>query len=412
MTVPDISFYSLQEENRRLRRLMAEAGIDARLSTIARFESAEAHRQETSLSRNEAALAREQGRAAALRADQAEAQSAEWRDQNAKLLIDTNFMAEVLESSTDCITVLDLDGRLVFMSAGGMRVMEIDRFEDHATCPWLSFWGGPYAADAEAAVHSAKGGQRARFQGVASTAKGTERWWDVVVTPMLDDAGEPKSLLAISRDITQLKEAEEHQLLLMHELHHRVKNMLATVSAITAQSLRVAATTDEGRQAIEARLKALGAAHDLLMREGVAGANLQRLICGAIEPFDRDDSSRFEIDSCEVAVGSMAGLPLAMVINELCTNAVKYGALSNDTGRIHISCKVSEGANRLTLTWRETGGPPVVEPTQKSFGTRLIEQSLSHRLQGETRLAFEPEGVVYELSLPLSVLHADMKNAP
>ncbi len=124
-------------------------------------------------------------------------------------------------------------------------------------------------------------------------------------------------------------------------------------------------------------------------------------IRSVIEPFDSRDMPRFIVQGADVAVGSRAVLPLAMSLNELCTNAVKYGALSNASGRINITSVVDEKAQGFKLTWMEMGGPAVHKPTRRSFGTRLIE-ALAGQLYGDVRLSYQPAGRLYELDIPLA----------
>jgi PAS domain S-box-containing protein len=204
-------------------------------------------------------------------------------------------------------------------------------------------------------------------------------------------------------------EAAEHetaqrlQRLLVAELHHRMKNMLATVVGITSQTLRTAETLEQGRQAISSRLVAMGRAQDLLLRAGEAGAELGDVIGAAIEPFDSREVPRFAVQNTLIEIGAGAIMPLSMSLNELCTNAVKYGALSNETGRVNINCTVDDETQLFTLTWTETGGPTVQEPTRRSFGTRLLG-ALATQLHGDVRVRYEPAGVVYRLDIPLALL--------
>jgi len=204
-------------------------------------------------------------------------------------------------------------------------------------------------------------------------------------------------------------EAAEHeaaqrlQRLLMEELHHRMKNMLATIVGITSQTLRTAETLEQGRHAILSRLVAMGRAQDLLLLASETGAELADVIRTAIEPFDSHEARRFVVQNTLIEIGPGAILPLTMSLNELCTNAVKYGALSNETGRVNITSTVDEKTQLFTLTWTETGGPTVQEPTRRSFGTRLIG-ALATQLHGEVRVRYEPDGVVYQLDIPLTLL--------
>jgi PAS domain S-box-containing protein len=142
------------------------------------------------------------------------------------------FTRRILESSTDCIKVLDADACLRFMSPGGMEVMEVDGFGAIEGCDWCDFWSGPDHEKARDAVQTALSGGNARFRGHTPTMKGRPRWWDVAVTPIPGHDGSIDKLLSVSRDITEAKQAEEHQRLLINELNHRVKNTLATVQSI------------------------------------------------------------------------------------------------------------------------------------------------------------------------------------
>ncbi len=204
-------------------------------------------------------------------------------------------------------------------------------------------------------------------------------------------------------EATEHEAARRLQALLLEELHHRMKNMLATIVGITSQTLRAAETLEEGRQAIASRLVAMGRAQDLLLRASEAGAELADIIDAAIEPFIGPEGGRFVVQNTRIAIGPGAILPLTMSLNELCTNALKYGALSNEAGRINITSTVDERTQLFTLTWTETGGPMVQEPTRRSFGTRLLG-ALASQLHGDVRVRYEPAGVVYQLDIPLALL--------
>jgi two-component sensor histidine kinase len=208
-------------------------------------------------------------------------------------------------------------------------------------------------------------------------------------------------LAKASIDATENEAAKRVQQLLLEELHHRVKNTLATVIAITSRSLRSAETLEQGRVAVESRLIALGRAHDMLLQARSAGAKLTDVIHAAIEPFESRGGQRFIVQDVSVDVGAGAILPLTMSLNELCTNASKYGALSNDTG--HVEIALSVGDTTLRLIWTEKGGPPIRAPSRLSFGSRLISE-LAAQLHGEVQLKYEPAGLVYELEVPASAL--------
>jgi two-component sensor histidine kinase len=204
-------------------------------------------------------------------------------------------------------------------------------------------------------------------------------------------------------DAKEREAADKLQKLILEELHHRIKNTLATVGAIASQSLRHAPSMQDAQHAIEGRLLALGRAHDLLLQVRWTGADLRKIVRGATEPFENADKPRFSIDGPDVEIASGAVIAIAMTLNELCTNTTKFGALSVPDGHVDVSWVVDAAASRLRFTWKEQGGPPVAAPTRQSFGTRLIE-TLGRQLKGEVNLAYVPDGFAYVLDVPLASL--------
>ena len=213
-----------------------------------------------------------------------------------------------------------------------------------------------------------------------------------------------KALLAQAGiDAKEREAADKLQKLILEEMHHRIKNTLATVSAIATQSLRTATSITLARQAIEGRLMALGRAHDLLMQASWANANLADVVRGAIEPYGGRNAGRFSIDGPDIAISSGAVITLAMTFNELSTNTTKFGALSVPGGRVEITWTIDDGTRRLRLAWNEKDGPAVEVPTRRSFGTRMME-SLGQQLNGKVLLDYQPAGFVYTLEVPLASL--------
>jgi PAS domain S-box-containing protein len=232
---------------------------------------------------------------------------------------------------------------------------------------------------------------------------GRVRWLRCEGVPRLDDAGSFLGYTGCNVDITDVKLAQERQALLINELNHRVKNTLATVQSVAMQTLRNAVTTEQAREDFEARLIALSRAHDVLTRENWDGANLREIVRQAIEPYRRQEDDRFVIKGEAVRLPPRMALALAMALQELATNAVKYGALSSDTGRVEVAWAVERtgAAPRLKLRWRESGGPPVAPPSRRGFGSRLIERSLARDLSGGVSLEFAPEGLVCTIDAPV-----------
>src|SRR5258705_4148857 len=204
---------------------------------------------------------------------------------------------------------------------------------------------------------------------------------------LLEQAGiDAKALLAQAGiDAAQRETADKLQKLILEELHHRIKNTLATVSAIASQSLRTATSIEHGQQAIESRLQALGRAHDLLLQARWSSASLAHVVQGATEPYDSQGEGKFSIQGPDLRIASGAVIALATTLNELCTNTTKFGALSVPSGRIEIAWTTDDRNQRLRLTWTEKGGPVVHPPTRQRLGTRLVE-TLGRQLRGDVRL--------------------------
>jgi two-component sensor histidine kinase/CheY-like chemotaxis protein len=224
---------------------------------------------------------------------------------------------------------------------------------------------------------------------------------------LLEQAGiDAEVLLAQAGiDAKQREAADKLQKLILEELHHRIKNTLATVSAIASQSLRTATSIEHGQHAIEGRLVALGRAHDLLLQARWANADLANTIRGATAPYDNEGAGRFSIEGPDIKITSGAVIALAMTLNELCTNTTKFGALSVASGSVDIAWNIDQGMQRLQLIWSERGGPAVRAPSRQSFGTRLMG-TLGHQLKGQVQLAYDPTGFVYTLDVPMSSLVA------
>lgn len=201
--------------------------------------------------------------------------------------------------------------------------------------------------------------------------------------------------------VLERKRTEAHQRLLVNELNHRVKNTLAIVQSIATQTFKGKNTDEAARNAFESRLAALAAAHDLLTAENWEAAPLRQVVeeaglgCGV--PGDR-----ISVTGPDLRLQPKTAVSIAMALHELCTNAVKYGALSTPSGRVDIAWEIVAGEpGRLRLSWKEKGGPPVAAPARRGFGSRLIERGLASELGGSAELHFLPSGVHFALDAPL-----------
>jgi PAS domain S-box-containing protein len=205
------------------------------------------------------------------------------------------------------------------------------------------------------------------------------------------DAGRFVHTRCFTTDITERKKAEETQRLLVGELTHRVKNTLATVQALATQTLH--SISEPERNAFLARLRALGTAHEVLTQNGWNRAPVRSVIDRALQPFASD---RITMRGPDAPLDASRSLMLTMALHELATNAGKYGALSNDSGRVSIEWTVVDaGSERsIQLHWQEQGGPPVRPPAHKSFGSRLIENSFE-----KAHIVYAPDGVACSIEI-------------
>jgi two-component sensor histidine kinase len=209
------------------------------------------------------------------------------------------------------------------------------------------------------------------------------------------------------RMATRIARAEALRELLINELNHRVKNTLTTVQSIAARTLR-GSTHAEAVKTLESRLIALSRTHNVLSETNWESADLDGIAAGALEPYASRKSSRVDISGPSVQLRPRAALTIAMVLHELATNAIKYGALASPSGRVSLTWGVVNGASepRLQLIWREDGGPIVEPPQRKGFGSSLIEAGIAHEFNGTATLSFNPSGVVCTMEFPLKGAHA------
>jgi PAS domain S-box-containing protein len=223
----------------------------------------------------------------------------------------------------------------------------------------------------------------------------------LTVSPVKNAEGEIIGASKIARDITERRRAQEQQALLLGEMKHRVRNTLATVQAIATQTLRSAARED--RDAFLARLRALAGAHDLLTLERWNQAPIGEVVSGALNAFQGSHGERILVAGPkEIVLDAHKAMLLAMALHELSTNAIKYGALSNESGQVNVSWDLvpDDEAQRLRFVWQESGGPPVKPPEHKGFGSVLIERALQRELGG-VQYDFDPGGVTCMLELKL-----------
>ncbi|MER9246191.1 chemotaxis protein CheB [Mesorhizobium sp. M0590] len=223
------------------------------------------------------------------------------------------------------------------------------------------------------------------------------RFYLVRINPYRDKSGSIQGVVVTLIDVTTLAQAEERQQVLISELNHRVKNMLAVVASITNRTRENSASKEEFAEALIGRLHAMSRAYSLLSRESWTEASVEELLRQELDPFGPE---RFELDGKRVNLKPAQGLSFGMAIHELATNAAKYGALSRPAGRIVVKWSVADGT--FKLVWREKGGPRVKEPTDSGFGLTLLRGEIGYRLGGKVETSFRSNGLEAEIAFPLT----------
>jgi two-component sensor histidine kinase len=231
--------------------------------------------------------------------------------------------------------------------------------------------------------------------GISESSLATPLWHDLAIASAI---GAVLLLIGFAfavRMATTIARGEMLHDLLIEELNHRVKNTLAILQAIAVQTFRSA--THSEREKFEGRLGALAEAHNLLSQERWQGSELVDVVKRVLQPYVLNNPERIKMFGPAVPLPPRLAVVLSMIVHEIATNAAKYGALSNDSGHVTLDWEVLEndGTRKLRLIWTETGGPPVVAPVQRGFGSRLIERSARDQLGGEATVDFLPRGVVY-----------------
>jgi len=234
------------------------------------------------------------------------------------------------------------------------------------------------------------------------------RWHDLHIEPLRNEAGEVVGLTCASVDVTERKEGEAHLRLLLRELTHRSKNLLAVIQAMARQTARHTGSIETFLTQFSARLQALAASHDLLVRESWYGASLGELIRSQLGGYLDGSSNQVSIDGPAIALKPEAAQNLGLALHELAVNAAKFGALSVPTGRVSITWRRRESSEggALDLDWCERLGPKVKLRRKKGFGTMVIERNLARALDAEINMDFDPNGLHCHIVIPATQILA------
>jgi len=306
-------------------------------------------------------------------------------------------LAAIVASSDDAVISKDTNGIIQSWNAGARRLFG---YEEHEVIGRpINILIPPDRPDEEPAIlRRIRAGERIEhYETVRMRKDGSMVDISLTVSPLRNAQGEIIGASKIARDITQQKQHERRQQLLINELNHRVKNTLATVQSIAGQTFRDTTATPAVKW-FEGRLIAISRSHDVLTRENWEGADLMDIATVALAPAISGIEDRVRLHGPKARLTPRAALSLSLALHELCTNALKYGALSSRKGQVRLEWSLTD--SDLHITWAETGGPPVSPPERKGFGSRLLEQALSYELGADVDLSFPAAGLTCTIRLP------------
>lgn len=369
------------------------ADVEAGSTALAQVMS-DAARTSRSRSATAAVLGRINRRLDAYRSRAAESR-------HSQLALSERYLATILSQSPDAFVAVDLDGAVIASNEAAVALLG-QRIGTQGT----------YLADLldeeqgrtvrEAISRAAAGEALLGIEVQIGRDEEVPRFAEFSFGPVHDQSGAIATVSITARDISERKEAEQRQLLLVGELNHRVKNTLAVVKALAQQSFKEGRPLAEEKAAFDARLSTLAAAHDLLTSKTWKSASLSEIVESSLAACGADDQ-RVNAQGPEIMLPPKSAVSLAIALHELCTNAIKYGSLSVPAGRVTVEWALTSRGNEehMQIKWTEYAGPRVETPQRRGFGLRMLEQALASELQGEVSVEFREEGIVCRLDAPL-----------
>ncbi|MGX1100361.1 sensor histidine kinase [Amorphus sp. MBR-141] len=279
---------------------------------------------------------------------------------------------------------------------------------------WSADYGGPVIGKTDDDLYAEP--ERSRIVGLKKAAMESEDvqsaevrvhigeeivWYVLTVEPDFAPDGELRGVICAAVDITERKDYEQRMRLVMRELSHRSKNLLAVVQAIARQTAQQADSVKEFLEKFGERVRALAGAQDLLVAGNWSGASLGDVVNGQLGHYTPEDRNRVIVEGPDVKLSPDAMQTLSLALHELATNAAKYGALSNEVGKVLVTWSIDQATSTLDLRWSEEGGPPVTAPTRRGFGRIVIERNVARSLEAEVDLDFATEGFRAVFHIPL-----------
>lgn len=303
----------------------------------------------------------------------------------------------VLDSAVAFIGTLDLEGRILEANAMALEAGDVGRDEVIGQFAWETY-GWSYdtevAGQLRAAIARAAAGEIVRYDAVARSPNEGRVTVDMLLSPILGDDRSVREIVVSGFDVTEREKAKEHAEFLMREINHRSKNILALIQAIARQIWKT--DPEDFFSRFQTRLQALASSQDILVKGKWNGASLEQLAQSQLAHFADLIGSRIRLEGPPASLSAEAAQALGMAFHELATNAVKYGALSNETGNVDIAWHLKDRS--LSVSWVEHGGPPVSPPTRKGFGSVVLDTIVRGSLSADVRIDYPPEGLRWTLT--------------
>ena len=311
----------------------------------------------------------------------------------------SGLLASIIESSGDAIVSKDLDGTVTSWNPGAERVFGYSA-EDMIGRPIAILVPPDRVNEDPAILEQIRQGERVdHYETIRQRKDGTLIHVSLTVSPIRDKAGKIIGASKIARDITERKQTQARHDMLTREIQHRTQNLFAVVQAVVSRSFAGKNTVAEAEAAVMSRLGSLAQTHVLLIDRQWQGAELSDVVNAEMKPY----AERVLAQGPRIVLSARAAQNFTLALHELVTNAAKHGALANSVGRVFISWSVNktDGADQFNFRWQERGGPAVSEPTQKGFGTTVLQYVMAEYFDIPPRIHFEKEGVRYEISGPI-----------
>jgi PAS domain S-box-containing protein len=306
----------------------------------------------------------------------------------------------VIASANEAVLVCDLEGTITHANAAvDIVYAENPIGQSFAEIIPLVFHEAPGILQADGLIATVAGGTP--LQGIEASAPNAPKVKDYLVSaaPLRIADDRISGIVITMVDLSRRKAAEKQQNLLIHELDHRVKNSLTLVLSICARTASTANTVAEFQKTFSGRIQALAATHTLLTEKSWTSLQLRDIVSYELAPYVEETANQVSIEDLDVAVLPRAAIAFGLIVHELTTNAVKYGALSQQGGRVTVRA-IDRKNGAFVIEWRESGGPPVTVPHRKGFGHTLISRTLQYVPEGGAAFSFEPSGVVCRISIP------------